>query len=52
MVIDLGYRLLGAIDPKLVKSGSLTGKGDFEWPLEPGTLLTHRIGIGMRIIFL
>ena len=52
MVIDLGYRLLGAIDPKLVKSGSLTDGGDFEWPLEPGTLLTHRIGIGMRIIFL
>ena len=52
MVIDLGYRLFGSIDPKLVKSGSLTGKGAFEWPLEPGTLLTHRIGIGMRIIFL
>ena len=52
MVIDLGYRLLGAIDPTLVKSGALTDRGDFEWPLEPGTLLTHRIGIGMRIIFL
>jgi opacity protein-like surface antigen len=52
MVIDLGYRLLGAIDPELVKLGSLTDKGNFRWPLEPGTLLTHRIGIGMRIIFL
>ena len=52
MVIDLGYRLLGAIDPELVKLGSLTDKGSFRWPLEPGTLLTHRIGIGMRIIFL
>ena len=52
MVIDLGYRLLGAIDPELVKSGSLAGKGDFEWPLEPGTLLTHRLGLGLRIIFL
>ena len=51
MVIDLGYRLLGSIDPKLVKSGSIDGR-NFEWPLEPGTLLTHRIGIGMRIIFL
>lgn len=51
MVIDLGYRLLGAIDPKLVKSGSIEGK-NFEWPLEPGTLLTHRLGIGLRFIFL
>ena len=51
MVIDLGYRLLGSIDPKLVKSGSIDGT-EFNWPLEPGTLLTHRIGIGMRIIFL
>ena len=51
MVIDLGYRLLGAIDPKLVKSGSIGGS-DFEWPLEPGTLLTHRLGLGLRIIFL
>ena len=51
MVIDLGYRLLGAIDPTLVKSGSIDGK-NFEWPLEPGTLLTHRIGLGLRIIFL
>ena len=51
MVIDLGYRLLGSIDPQLAKSGSIDGK-DFRWPLEPGTLLTHRIGIGMRIIFL
>ena len=51
MVIDLGYRLLGAIDPELVKSGSIDGK-NFEWPLEPGTLLTHRIGLGLRIIFL
>ena len=51
MVIDLGYRLLGAIDPKLVKSGSIGG-ADFEWPLEPGTLLTHRLGLGLRIIFL
>ena len=51
MVIDLGYRLLGSIDPKLVKSGSIGGS-DFEWPLEPGTLLTHRLGLGLRIIFL
>ena len=51
MVIDLGYRLLGSIDPKLIKSGSIDGT-EFNWPLEPGTLLTHRIGIGMRIIFL
>ena len=51
MVIDLGYRLLGSIDPKLVKSGSIDGS-DFEWPLEPGTLLTHRLGLGLRIIFL
>ena len=28
MVIDLGYRLLGSIDPKLVKSGSIDGKGN------------------------
>ena len=51
MVIDLGYRLLGSIDPKLVKSGSIGGS-NFEWPLEPGTLLTHRLGLGVRIIFL
>ena len=51
MVIDLGYRLLGAIDPTLVKSGSIDGR-NFEWPLEPGTLLTHRLGLGLRIIFL
>ena len=51
VVIDLGYRLLGSIDPKLVKSGAIDGK-NFEWPLEPGTLLTHRIGLGLRIIFL
>ena len=51
MVIDLGYRLLGAIDPKLEKSGAIEGQ-DFEWPLAPGTLLTHRLGLGMRIIFL
>ena len=51
MVIDLGYRLLGSIDPKLVKSGSIGGS-NFEWPLEPGTLLTHRLGLGLRIIFL
>ena len=51
MVIDLGYRLLGSIDPKLVKSGSIENV-EFKWPLEPGTLLTHRIGIGLRIIFL
>lgn len=51
MVIDLGYRLLGAIDPKLEKSGSIGGQ-DFEWPLAPGTLLAHRLGLGFRIIFL
>jgi opacity protein-like surface antigen len=51
MVIDLGYRLLGAIDPTLEKSGTVN-RTDFKWPLEPGTLLTHRIGLGMRIIFL
>ena len=51
MVIDLGYRLLGAIDPTLVKSGTVE-RASFTWTLEPGTLLTHRIGIGMRIIFL
>ena len=50
MVIDIGYRLLGAIDPELVKSGSVDGQ-DFKWPLKPGTLLTHRVGLGMRIIF-
>ena len=51
MVIDLGYRLLGSIDPTLEKSGTIGGN-DFKWPLEPGTLLTHRIGLGLRIIFL
>ncbi len=51
LVIDLTYRLLGAIDPKLVKSGSLDDEA-FEWPLEPGTLLTHRIGLSLRVIFL
>ena len=51
MVIDLGYRLLGAIDPTLVKKGSVGGES-FTWTLEPGTLLAHRVGIGMRVIFL
>jgi len=51
MVIELGYRLLGAIDPKLEKSGSIGGQ-DFEWPLAPGTLLTHRVGLGLRFVFL
>ena len=51
MVIDLGYRLLGAVDPKLEKSSSIDEKR-FTWTLTPGTLLTHRVGIGLRVIFL
>ena len=51
MVIDLGYRLLGSIDPKLTKSGTIAGN-EFEWPLEPGTLLAHRVGLGLRVTFL
>ena len=51
VVIDLGYRLLGAIDPTLVKSGVVEGES-FTWPVKPGTLLTHRLSLGLRVLFL